>query len=63
MAIYEYECTKCSHRFEILTSKPVDKKERCPKCKAPAKKLISPSAFALKGDGWAESGYSKTKSR
>ena len=61
MALYEYKCEKCNHEFEVLTPKPTDKKERCPKCNAIAVRLISSGGFILKdgGCGWAESGYSK----
>jgi putative FmdB family regulatory protein len=61
MALYEYRCKKCNHEFEVLTTKPVDKKEKCPKCNSLAEKLISPSTFQLKdtGVGWADKGYSK----
>lgn len=60
MAIYEYKCTKCNHKFEVLTAKPTDKKDKCPKCKATAIRLVSNSSFRLKdgGVGWADKGYS-----
>jgi len=63
VAIYEYVCKKCSHVFEIMTTKPTDKKEKCPKCHKVAERLISQSTFTLKdgGVGWAEKGYSGNK--
>ena len=61
MALYEYECEPCDHKFTILTKAPTDKKEKCPKCKKLANRLISNSTFRLKdgGVGWADKGYSK----
>jgi len=61
MAIYEYECMVCCYKFEILTSKPMDKKEKCPRCSGHVKKLISSSTFFLKGGGWEQDGYSNKK--
>ena len=61
MALYEYECKKCGHVFEVLTKKPTDKKEKCPKCNSLAKKLMSANSFILSEKGnvsWADKGYS-----
>lgn len=58
MPIYEYQCPKCGefeHRQSI--SDPILKK--CPTCKAKVTKLISSSAFQLKGGGWYSDAYSK----
>lgn len=60
MPIYEYECPKCGefeHRQSI--SDPTLKK--CPKCKGKVTKLISSSAFQLKGGGWYSDAYSSGK--
>ena len=61
MAIYENQCTKCNHKFETITKKPTNKKEKCPKCHSVAQRLISSNTFTLKdgGCGWADKGYSK----
>ena len=60
MPIYEYRCAKCEEVFEVsqkMTDKPLKK---CAKCgKGPVEKLISASAFHLKGGGWYKSGYEK----
>lgn len=59
MPIYEYECEKCGHRFELWRTLSQDtKKARCPKDGAACKKVISLSNFHLKGGGWAKDGYS-----
>ncbi len=57
MPIYEYECTKCGNRSEVLqkfSDKPISK---CDVCNGKMKKLISHSAFHLKGTGWYVTDY------
>jgi putative FmdB family regulatory protein len=57
MPFYEYECTKCNHHTEVfqrISDKPITK---CEKCKGRMKKLISQSAFHLKGSGWYVTDY------
>lgn len=58
---YEYECA--IHNIFEVEQKIIDEPLMyCPKCKednieTPVKKLISLTSFALKGGGWADSGY------
>ena len=63
MPVYEYECGACGHLFEEwqkITDKPV---KTCPKCKAKkVERLISQTAFHLKGGGWYSDLYSTKKS-
>jgi len=57
MPIYEYECTKCGHVHEIMqkmSDKPLSK---CPQCSGKLQKIISQSAFHLKGSGWYVTDY------
>ncbi len=60
MPTYEYECSSCGYRFEMLqkiSEKPIN---TCPKCNGKAKRLISSSSsFILKGSGWYETDYVK----
>ena len=61
MPIYEYQCKKCEGIFEILQGfdeKPVRK---CEECGGRLKRIISLSAFHLKGSGWYETDYGKKK--
>lgn len=56
MPIYEYRCAKCGD-FDVMqriTEKPLRK---CPTCKAKVAKLISNTAFQLKGTGWYVTDY------
>jgi putative FmdB family regulatory protein len=59
MPIYEYECTVCGNHHEIIqkiSDKPLVK---CPQCAGKLQKLISQSAFHLKGSGWYATDYAK----
>jgi putative FmdB family regulatory protein len=61
MPLYEYLCDNCGNQFELrqkFSDKPA---EVCPECGGHINKLISQSAFALKGSGWYAEGYSKGK--
>lgn len=63
MPIYEYQCEACGHTFEAFQKMVDDPLKDCPECKKAAlKKLISASAFRLKGDGWYETDF-KTGSK
>jgi len=65
MPVYEYECTKCGRveeTFQRFSDKPLYK---CRHCSGKLHKLISQSAFHLKGSGWYVTDYankSKTSS-
>jgi putative FmdB family regulatory protein len=62
MPIYEYQCNRCDEIFEIFHKIDEDCKVACPKCLAPAKKLISAPNFVLKGSGFYVNDY-PSKSR
>jgi putative FmdB family regulatory protein len=56
--IYEYECRKCGvfDYEQSIADRPL---ARCPKCRSKVTKLISASAFHLKGGGWYSDGYNR----
>ena len=58
MPIYEYACKKCGN-FEIMQRITEDPLKKCPTCGAKVTKLISQSAFHLKGNGWYMTDYAK----
>jgi len=62
MPIYEYQCGRCKNVFELFHKMGEDCEAVCPKCMAPAKKLISATNFVLKGSGFYVNDY-PSKSR
>ncbi len=53
MPIYEYKCDECGHQMEAIQKFSDDPLTECPECKQPAlKKMLTASAFHLKGNGW-----------
>jgi len=58
MPIYEYRCDACGHYLETLQKISEPPLTDCHKCGQPAlKKLVSASAFRLKGGGWYETDF------
>ena len=60
MPTYEYECSK-GHRFEAEQSINDPALKRCRVCRSKVQRLISASAFILKGGGWYSDGYGSAK--
>jgi putative FmdB family regulatory protein len=62
MPIYEYVCTNCGERTEVIQrvgEKPV---ASCPHCgKRALKKAISAPAIQFKGSGWYVTDYARAK--
>jgi putative FmdB family regulatory protein len=58
MPIYEYTCKQCGN-FEIIQRITEAPLKKCPTCGSRVAKLISRSAFHLKGSGWYATDYSK----
>lgn len=58
MPIYEYRCQECNHEFETIQRVGTRPRRKCPACSGRLEKLISRSAFQLKGGGWFAQGYS-----
>lgn len=53
MPTYEYECNKCSHRFEKLQSITAQPLKRCPKCRGKLRRIIHGGAgLVFKGSGF-----------
>ena len=61
MPIYEYRCTSCGHVLEVIQKLDDKPLTRCTACKGTLEKLISRSAFQLKGGGWYSEGYGGSK--
>ena len=58
MPVYEYECSSCGGRFEVTQKFSDPQIEACKLCNATSiRKILSPTAFVLKGSGWYASDY------
>jgi putative FmdB family regulatory protein len=57
--IYEYECTKCGHRFEIVQKLNDATVIKCEKCKGKVERLVSSPAIQFKGTGWYVTDYGR----
>ncbi|HEY6839230.1 MAG TPA: zinc ribbon domain-containing protein [Geobacteraceae bacterium] len=61
MPVYEYACKACGNQFEVrqkFSDAPITE---CPQCNGEVEKLISATAFSLKGGGWYAEGYGSSK--
>ena len=56
MPIYEYRCSACGHRTEILHGINDDAPRFCPACGAEGtlRKAITAPSIVFKGSGWAK---------
>ncbi len=61
MPIYEYECRRCGHRFELIQKFSDKPRKRCPECSGAVDRLISPPAIRFKGTGWYVTDYADKK--
>jgi len=60
MPLYEYECSVCGHRFEVIQRFADPPVEKCVSCgQGPVHKLLSAPAVHFKGTGWYVTDYAK----
>ena len=58
MPTYDYKCNKCGEHFELIQKMTEPAKADCPKCGAPAERLISGGGGLLfKGSGFYSTDY------
>ena len=62
MPIYEYLCSQCKERHEIIQRISEDPLTHCPKCGGEMKKLISSPAIQFKGSGFYKTDYASGSS-
>jgi putative FmdB family regulatory protein len=65
MPLYEYQCSQCGNIEEVIQKFSDRPLAKCKHCSGKLHKLISHSAFHLKGSGWYVTDYankSKTSS-
>jgi putative FmdB family regulatory protein len=56
--IYEYECEKCKHQFELIQKFSDPPVIECPLCQGVVRKVISSPGIMFKGSGWYVTDYS-----
>ena len=61
MPIYEYECKQCHHEFEYQQRMSDPEKTVCESCGGELARIISRTAFQLKGSGWYKDLYGSAK--
>jgi len=52
MPIYEYECGRCGHRFEVKQGFKDKPQARCPQCQETARRVFHPTPIIFKGSGF-----------
>jgi putative FmdB family regulatory protein len=62
MPIYEYVCSQCGNRIEVLQKLNDPPLKKCKSCGGVLKKMISPPAIQFKGNGWYVTDYAKKAS-
>jgi putative FmdB family regulatory protein len=59
MPIYEFRCKKCNHQIEVFQKLSDKPPTRCKECGGRLEKMISPTAFQFKGEGWYVTDYGR----
>ncbi|MBI3934866.1 MAG: zinc ribbon domain-containing protein [Acidobacteria bacterium] len=59
MPLYEYQCTACGHRFEVIQKFSDKHLKKCPQCGKAVERLVSSSAIQFKGTGWYVTDYAR----
>ena len=62
MPLYEYQCTQCGERKEVLQKFSDPPYSHCPKCSGAMKKLLSSPAIQFKGSGFYKTDYASKSS-
>jgi putative FmdB family regulatory protein len=60
MPIYEYRCTACARTVEAIQKHDDPPLTICEACSGRLEKLVSRTAFHLKGGGWFQHDYTKS---
>jgi len=63
MPLYEYKCEKCGNVFETIQKYSDAPLTTHAGCGGKVEKLLSASAFSLKGSGWYATDYAKSGSK
>ena len=63
MPIYEYQCTKCNDRTEVIQKFTDPPYAACAKCGGEVRKLMSAPAIQFKGSGFYKTDYASAASK
>jgi len=63
MPIYEYQCTKCNDRTEVIQKFTDPPYAVCDKCGGEVRKLMSAPAIQFKGSGFYKTDYASASSK
>lgn len=61
MPLYEYECSDCGHRTEVIQRVSDPPLAECPECGGAVRRLLSAPAVQFKGSGWYVTDYAGRK--
>jgi putative FmdB family regulatory protein len=56
MPLYDVRCDACGREEEVFL-KLNEKEPECAACGSSMRKIMSPTTFVLKGNGWAKDNY------
>jgi putative FmdB family regulatory protein len=59
MPLYEYQCSKCGEKFEVIQKFSDEPLKRHKGCRGSVHRLISSPALHFKGSGWYVNDYAK----
>src|ERR1035438_2745319 len=59
MPLYEYQCSKCGEKFEVIQKFSDDPLKRHKGCRGSVHRLVSSPALHFKGSGWYVNDYAK----
>ena len=52
MPIYEYRCQKCAHEYEKREGFDAPARQKCPKCRGRAQRVLHAAPIVFKGSGF-----------
>jgi putative FmdB family regulatory protein len=59
MPLYEFQCSECGKKTEVLQRFADAPLAVCPACGGPVRKLVSSPSFQFKGSGWYVTDYAR----
>lgn len=64
MPIYDYQCSHCEHKLEVIQKISDVPLTQCPRClKDTFKKCVTAPSFRLGGNGWYETDFKSGKKK